>query len=90
MIGSEDLALAKHGILIITSGDLVRFFQKSSGSSDFMMKISEQSVMSVPSFQINLFQNGAAKASPGGLWAFDMREGGGKDPVRFENFSADM
>jgi len=52
MIGSEDLALAKHGILIITSGDL-----------------------------INLFQNGAAKASPGGLWAFDMREGGGKDPV---------
>ena len=54
------------------------------------MKISEQSVMSVPSFQINLFQNGAAKASPGGLWAFDMREGGGKDPVRFENFSADI
>ena len=82
MIGSEDLALAKHGILIITSGDLVRFFQK--------MKISEQSLMSVPSFQINLFQNGAAKASPGGLWAFDMREGGGKDPVRFENFSADI
>ena len=66
------------------------FFQKSSGSSDFMMKISEQSVMSVPSIQINLFQNGAAKASPGGLWAFDMREGGGRDPVRFENFSADM
>ena len=90
MIGSEDLALAKHGILIITSGDLVRFFQKSSGSSDFMMKISKQSVMSVPLFQINLFQNGAAKASPGGLWAFDMREGGGQDPVRFENFSADM
>ena len=25
MIGSEDLALAKHGILIITSGDLVKF-----------------------------------------------------------------
>ena len=55
-----------------------------------MMKISEQSVMSVPSFQINLFQNGAAKASPGGLWAFDMREGGGQDPVRFENFLADI
>ena len=50
-----------------------------------MMKISEQSVMCVPLFQINLFQNGAAKASPGGLWAFDMREGGGQDPVRFEN-----
>jgi len=52
MIGSEDLALAKHGILIITSGDLMK-----------------------------VFEEGAANASPGGLWAFDMREGGSEKPV---------
>jgi len=52
MIGSEDLALAKHGILIITSGDLNK-----------------------------VFEEGAAKAIPGGLWAFDMREGGSDKPV---------
>jgi len=52
MIGSEDLALAKHGILIITSGDLSK-----------------------------VFDEGAARASPGGLWAFDMRKGGSERPV---------
>jgi hypothetical protein len=52
MIGSEDLALAKHGILIISSGDLM-----------------------------NVLEHGAAKAQPGGLWAFDMREGSNEHPV---------
>ena len=33
-------------------------------------------------FQMKVFEDGAAKASPGGLWAFDMREGGSEEPVR--------
>ena len=33
-------------------------------------------------FQIKVFEEGAARASPGGLWAFDMREGGSDKPVR--------
>ena len=32
--------------------------------------------------QIKVFEEGAARASPGGLWAFDMREGGSDKPVR--------
>ena len=33
-------------------------------------------------FQIKVFEHGAAKAIPGGLWALDMREGGSEQPVR--------
>ena len=53
MIGSEDLALGKHGVLFLTSGDLH-----------------------------NTFSTGAASASPGGLWVYDMREGGAAEPVQ--------
>ena len=31
---------------------------------------------------MKVFEEGAANASPGGLWAFDMREGGSDKPVR--------
>jgi len=57
MIGSEDLALAKHSILMITSGDLGTVFSKGSGA-----------------------------ANPGNLWALDMREGGGEEPVKIPIF----
>jgi len=57
MIGSEDLALAKHSILLITSGDLGTVFSK-----------------------------GAEAANPGNLWALDMRDGGGEEPVKIPIF----
>ena len=53
MIASEDMALGKHGVLFITSGDL-----------------------------LTTFTEGAAAASPGGLWVLDMREGGAPEPSR--------
>ena len=31
-----------------------------------------------------MFEHGAAEAHPGGLWALDMRKGGGEKPVRLE------
>ena len=39
-------------------------------------------VMTFIFFQMKVFEDGAGKASPGGLWALDMREGGSEEPVR--------
>jgi len=55
MLGSEDMALGRHGVLFITSGDLK-----------------------------SCFEHGAAAAKPGGLWVFDMREGGAAEPVKIQ------
>jgi len=55
MVGSEDMALGRHSILLITSGDLK-----------------------------TVFEEGSLAATPGGLWALDMRPGGGEHPVPLE------
>ena len=55
MIGSEDMALGKHSVLFVTSGDLK-----------------------------SVFEHGAASATPGGLWVYDMRSGGSPNPIKLE------
>ena len=55
MIGSEDTALGKYGILFISSGDLHKVFNES-----------------------------AAAANPGNIWAMDMRMGAPIEPIKIE------
>ena len=89
MIGSEDLALAKHSILIITSGDLGTVFSQVTQdhqNHNWHQKLIEQHekhqhVKQSPITILKENIQGAGKANPGSLWALDMRAGGADEPV---------